>query len=393
YVAGRSRPDLVAPFVNTSSSTPVIAAAAALLVDIGHSTALLSTDPQQTSTMNRAGNTIYNAERSEVVKAVLMAGADRVTDNTTNPDPATPINISDYRVDPAYQSTNGLDIRYGAGQLNIYNSFHILSAGEQNSAEDYSLGGGAIGSYGFDYDPSFGGSAGSNSTGSYAFSTGANPVMLTATLAWNIKIADSNFPGTATLHNMDLRLYDGTGSGHALVAESVSTIENTENLWIQLDAGRDYLLEVKPKAGQAPFSWDYALAWQMTVLVDTDSDGIPDNIDMDDDNDGLTDADEATYGTNPLLADSDSDGFDDAMEITYGSDPLLGSDTPAGNYVNNGDINIDGKVDAADLLLATRIVLGRLVPTSEQRVRADMVPDNQINAGDLVRIQRLALGL
>ena len=161
--------------------------------------------------MNRAGNTIYNAERSEVVKAVLMAGADRVTDNTTNPDPATPRDISDYRVDPANQSANGLDIRYGAGQLNIYNSFHILSGGEQNSVEDDITGGGAIGSYGFDYDPSFGGGAGSNATGSYTFSTGANPVMLTAALAWNIKIANSNFPGAATLYDLDLRLYDETG--------------------------------------------------------------------------------------------------------------------------------------------------------------------------------------
>jgi len=74
YVSGRTRPELVAPFVNTSSATPVIAATAALLVDVGHATPLLSTDPVETSTSNRAGNIIYNAERSEVVKAVLMAG-------------------------------------------------------------------------------------------------------------------------------------------------------------------------------------------------------------------------------------------------------------------------------------------------------------------------------
>ncbi len=399
YVSGRTRPDLLAPFVNTSSSTPVIAAAAALLVDVGHATPSLSTDPAETSTSNRAGSVIYNAERAEVVKAVLMAGADRVTDNSTNPDPATPKDITDYRVDPANRSANGLDVRFGAGQLNIYNSFHILSAGEQNSAEDDNSGGGAIGAYGFDYDPSFGGAgngSGSNVTGSYTFSTGVSPVMLTAALVWNIDIANGgrfSFPGNATLHDLDLRLYDETGGGHVLVVESAGTVDNTENLRVPLDAGRDYLLEVKPKAGQASFEWDYALAWQITVLVDTDSDGIPNIFDTDDDNDDLPDTDETTYGTNPLLADTDSDGFDDGMEVTYGSDPLLASDTPAGNYVNNGDINNDGKVDAADVLLATRIVLGQLVPTSEQQVRADVVPDNQVNAGDLVRIQRLALGL
>jgi hypothetical protein len=398
YVSGRTRPDLVAPFTHTSSSTPVIAAAAALLVETGNTAPSLSTDPQGTSTTSREGNTIYNAERSEVVKAVLMAGADRVTENTTNPDPGTPGNITDYRVDPMNRSGNGLDIRFGAGQLNIYNSFHILMAGEQNSAED-AAGGGSIGVYGFDYDPSFGGAGtggGSNVTGSYTFSTGASQVMLTAALAWNVDVADggpNSFPGAATLYDLDLRLYDKTGGGHVLLVESASAIDNTENIWIQLDAGRDYLLEVVPKTGQSSFEWDYALAWQLTVLIDTDSDGTPDIFDTDDDSDGLPDVDEATYGTDPLHADTDGDEFDDAIEVTYGSDPLLASDTPAGNYVNNGDINDDGTVNVVDMLLATRMVLGQLVPTGEQLVRADMVPDGQINAGDLVRIQQQALDL
>ena len=126
---------------------------------------------------------------------------------------------------------------------------------------------------------------------------------------------------------------------------------------------------------------------------DTDGDGIPDNVDPDDDNDDLSDIDEATYETNPLLADTDGDGFNDGMEVTYGSNPLSSTDTPAGNYVNNGDVNGDGKVDVADVLLATRIVLDQLEPTTGQLVRADMVPDGQVNAGDLLRIQQLALGL
>jgi subtilisin family serine protease len=126
---------------------------------------------------------------------------------------------------------------------------------------------------------------------------------------------------------------------------------------------------------------------------DTDGDGTPDNIDADDDDDGLRDVDELIAGTNPYLADTDGDGFDDAMEVAYGSNPLDVNDTPAGNYVNNGDINADTKFDVVDVLLATRMVLGQLEPTNEQLVRADMVPDGQVNAGDLLRIQQLALGL
>jgi len=398
YVSGRTRPELMAPFVNTSSSTPVIAAAATLLVGLGHTRPWLSTDLAEISTSNRAGNIIYNAERSEVVKAVLMAGADRITKNSTNPDPNTPRDITDYRVDLLNQSANGLDIRFGAGQLNIYNSFHILTAGEQNSIED---GGGSIGLHGFDYDPSFGGAGsggGSNLAGAYTFSTGASPLTLTAALAWNVDVADGglfSFPGTATLYDMDLRLYDETAGGHVLVMESVSTTDNTENIWIQLHAGKDYLLEVIPKG---LYKWDYALAWQMTVLVDTDNDGLPDTVDMDDDNDGLLDTDEVTICNgpvclDPLDPDTDDDGFNDGMELAYGSDPLLVADTPEDNHLNNGDVNGDGEVGIVDVLLTSRIVMGLLVPDDEQRVRADMVPDGQINAGDLVRIQRLALGL
>jgi hypothetical protein len=38
--------------------------------------------------------------------------------------------------------------------------------------------------------------------------------------------------------------------------------------------------------------------------LDTDGDGIPDSIDPDDDNDGMTDVDEAIAGTDPLDASS-----------------------------------------------------------------------------------------
>jgi hypothetical protein len=340
YVSGRTRPDLVAPFTNTSSATPVVAAAAALLVDVAHATASLSTDPAETATSNRAGTLIYNAERSEVVKAVLMAGADRVTNNTTNPDPDTPRDITDYRVNAANQSANGLDVRFGAGQINIYNSFHILTAGEQDSKEDKGVAGGNIGLYGFDYDPSFG-DAGSNETGSYYFSTGSNPVILTAALVWNVDVAGdsgSSFPGAATLYDLDLRLYDETAGGLVPVAESASQSENTENIWIQLPAGRDYRLQVVPKAGQASFEWDYALAWQMTTLIDTDGDGNPDTTDTDDDNDGQTDTDEINVlGTDPLDPDSDDDGLIDGREIDYGTNPLA-VDTDLDQYSDGEEI-------------------------------------------------------
>jgi hypothetical protein len=365
----------------------VLAAAAALLVELGNNNPGLSTDPLVTLTTNRNRDTIFNAERSEVIKAALMAGADRATSNSSSAD------ITDYRADPANQTVNGLDKRFGAGQINIYNSFHIVAAGEENSDEDDGSGSGVIGSSGFDYDPSFGGNGGSNTTASYNFSTGANPVRLSATLAWNIDIEGghgASFSGGATRHNLDLYLYDVTGGSQVMVHGSASTVDNTETIWTVLDAGKDYLLQV---ARQGSFDRDFAIAWHLSDLIDTDGDGTPDVFDTDDDNDGLLDTDEATHGTNPLLADTDTDGFDDGMEVAYGSDPVDGSDTPVANYNNNGDINDDGTIDVVDVLLATRMVLGQLIPTGEQLIRADMVPDGQINAGDLLRIQQLALAM
>ena len=64
--------------------------------------------------------------------------------------------------------------------------------------------------------------------------------------------------------------------------------------------------------------------------LDTDSDGLGNNADIDDDGDGLTDTQEATYGTNPLLKDSDRDGFSDYDEIADGTDPLDANSTPMG---------------------------------------------------------------
>jgi hypothetical protein len=390
YVTGRTRPEMVAPMTSSSGATPVVAAAAAFLVELGRNPGL-SADLSVISTTNRKGDTIFNAERSEVIKAALMAGADRATNN------GSVANLSDYRVDAAHQTVNGLDKRFGAGQVNIYNSYHIIAAGEQNSDEDDgSSGSGEVGSSGFDYDPYFGGGGGSNSTASYYFSTGISETELSATLAWNININGGNlnsFSGSATRYNLDLHLYDVTGGGEVLLKSSSSTIDNTETIWEILDAGRDYRLKV---TGQGSFNWDFSLAWKLTDLVDlidTDSDGTPNILDVDDDNDGLLDGDEVTSGTDPLDVDTDSDGFEDGMEVTYGSDPLDDLDTPTGNDVNNGDVNGDTRVNVADVLLAMRIALGELEPTPEQLVRADMVPDGQVNAGDLLRIQQLVLGL
>jgi hypothetical protein len=195
-----------------------------------------------------------------------MAGALRNVATYTNG--ATTVNgITDYRVAAANQTNNGLDYRWGAGMVNAENSYKIVNAGETNSAQDSPASvGGAIGQYGFDYDPSFGGASGSNSTASYGFTANTSGKFM-ASLVWNVKINGSsivggNFDSTATLYNLDLALTDET-SGGVLVQQSASTVDNTETLWTDLTAGHLYKLTVTG-VGTA-FNWDYGLAWRAEV--------------------------------------------------------------------------------------------------------------------------------
>lgn len=70
---------------------------------------------------------------------------------------------------------------------------------------------------------------------------------------------------------------------------------------------------------------------------DNDLDGIGDNQDLDDDNDGLTDGEEIVfYDTNPLSSDTDKDFILDKVEIEQGTDP------------NNSDTDGDGVIDSED---------------------------------------------
>jgi len=70
--------------------------------------------------------------------------------------------------------------------------------------------------------------------------------------------------------------------------------------------------------------------------IDSDGDGLTDNVDPDDDNDYLKDVDEIAHGTNALLKDSDNDGLTDWEELRIqGTNPLLANTDGA----NQNDLN------------------------------------------------------
>ncbi len=249
YNGGRTRPDIVTPETVTSSSTAEVSATAALLIETGHTGALNLSNESNTVT---GVGTIYNAEKSETIKAAIMAGADRVTHNTS-----PTANINDYGTN-GHLTANGLDDRFGAGQVNVLHSYQIIAGGEQNSSEDGGNNNGNITVNGFDYDSAFGGAFGSNRTASYQFNASSDGA-LSAALVWNIGIAN-NATLASSLHHLNLELFDVTSN--ARTAYSASTLDNTQNIWAQLVMGHNYQLFVTP--GEANnFSWDYALAWHI----------------------------------------------------------------------------------------------------------------------------------
>ncbi|MGB5396097.1 MAG: S8 family serine peptidase [Gammaproteobacteria bacterium] len=153
--------------------------------------------------------------------------------------------------------------------------------------------------------------------------------------------------------------------------------------------------------------------------LDNDIDGLGDVCDPDDDNDGLSDIEEAALGTSPflqdtdtdtlldgdevnlyltdpLLMDSDDDGYDDNVELDAGSNPNNPQSIPG---EASGDLNGDGDVDVRDLLLMQQIVLGIVVADPEQLIRGDIAPlsaglaspDGLLNAADYLILQRVVL--
>jgi hypothetical protein len=294
---------------------------------------------------NRAGVLVRNAERTEVIKAVLMAGADRLTHDSTSAD------LLNYRRNATDQTANGLDRRFGAGQLNVRNSYWILAAGEQGSAEDGNAAA-HVASRGFDYDPGFGGGSGSNSVATYPLPIDAQPQLLTAALVWNIDInggTANTFNPAATLRDLNLEVINVGEAGSPLIAASRSTVENTENIWMVVPAGAQYALRVT-RVGS--FRWDYGLAWQL--LADQDADGAHDG------QDNCVDAANGPWlpdaGGNSQL-DTDGDGYGNICDgdldnsggiVNYGD--LAAFKAMFGTPSANGDLNGSGGiVNFADL--------------------------------------------
>lgn len=241
-VVGRSKPDIVAPLGATSFSTPVVAGAAAILVQ----------------TADQLGNS--NANRIETLKSVLLSGATK-TEFSALAQPWTRTNNGSY-VEP-------LDRRFGAGEVNVNYSHLILTAGQKNGTDL-----GLDGPMGWDFQtlttPS--------ETRRYYINVPAGlSVEFSATANWLRRITPtgtgSNVFATsdATLSVVELRLFNTNPdlSLAGLIDSSLSPVDNVQHLYrTDLVPGTTYALELTLAGlpvGQT--SDDIGVSWFALVAV------------------------------------------------------------------------------------------------------------------------------
>jgi hypothetical protein len=234
---GRCKPDLTAPADETSYSTPQVAGAAALLM--------------QAALRGDGGADTNSAADIRTIKSLLLNGAVKPTDWTNS-------------------NSSPLDARYGAGVLNVLNSYEQLAGGKHGfiATATVALNGahpptGATSAIpvlsGWDFSTNTS-SLLSDRVNHYYFNVtnglaGAN-FIAAATLVWNRQKNQSS------INNLNLFLYDCANSN--LVNCSTSAVDNVEHLYIpQLAPGR-YDLQVWKAGGIGIVSAaePYALAWE-----------------------------------------------------------------------------------------------------------------------------------
>ena len=91
--------------------------------------------------------------------------------------------------------------------------------------------------------------------------------------------------------------------------------------------------------------------------IDTDNDGTGNNSDIDDDGDGLSDAEEVLLGTDPLNTDTDSDGFTDEEELPTAQTHLAVSPARSGCFSFDVDESLQAQ-PLTDGLLVIRHLFG-----------------------------------
>jgi len=268
-VEGRCKPDVVAPGGLTSFATPVAAAVVARLLEaadqmasspdggavddaaIKHVGGGAGDDPNAAQAIDASPQSFAArnpAARSELIKAVLMAGA--IKPQGWSREPGKP-----------------LDAHLGAGVVRLDRSLTILRGGEAEPGRVRRR-------YGWDY-----GQARADQVLGYTFDVRQPLGPASIMLVWNRRIDGRTIiamPKGATrpikgwvhaprLADFDLRLVEINDAGEAVQMQlSASRIDNVEHLYLPVLVPGRYRLEVIRRSDDAPDErWDYALAWRL----------------------------------------------------------------------------------------------------------------------------------
>ena len=245
----------------TSFATPIITAAAAFLIDAAGSNAA--------------------AKDQLTLKAILLAGADKSISANWDQTPTRPI-----------------DDVYGAGELDIYQSYFIQQGGQQ-------IAGSTIDTHGWNLS-----NLGYYSSEYYTIniSSGFKLRRLSVLVTWNRKVTKQGYFNPSfnpSLPNMNLELTDD--SDNSIVQSSDSSVDNIEHIWRdtnnELDAGT-YTLKVATS-----LATDYAIAWRSELYQDYT----------------LWSSTAFTSGTSSAEQDPsddpDGDGIENQLEQAFGGDP------------------------------------------------------------------------
>ncbi len=284
---GRIKPEIVAPNSFTSFATPYITAAAAMLIE--------------------SAGTDTDAKRQQVLKATLLAAADK-----------SPFAGWDQT------SLRPLDDIYGAGQLDVYESYFIQQAGKQ-------IAGSTIDERGWNFT-----SLGSG--GSHAYSlfvpNGFTLRNLSALITWNRTVTRTGrrfiIYTPNNLANLSLTLAQQPSG---ITQTSNSPVDNIEHIWrdssnalpegnysltVTTDLAADYAIAWRSELYQDFNAWA-SVAFTTTPLADQDPTDDPDG-------DGILNLLEQAFGGDPEqsgdsnilpISQTVTDGGQDYLEISF----------------------------------------------------------------------------
>jgi Subtilase family len=219
-LSGRCKPDITAPAGYTSFSTPQVAGAATIL--------------HQAAARGDGGNgTATDLSDIRAVKALLLNGAQKPPGWTNS-------------------ASGPLDLRHGAGVLNVFQSYRQLRAGRQSVALSQSIGLGnphlpppatneITSRRGWDFATATS-TLTNDGVQHYFFNVlGPSNRTFTATLVWNRQ------QNQTAINDLDLFLY--RVPENTLVANSVSLVDNVEHVCVTNLAPGHYNLQVFKSGG------------------------------------------------------------------------------------------------------------------------------------------------